>query len=107
MTEEPFRRIGVEEARRMLDAGEAYAIDVREPDEWASGHIQGAQHIPLAQILSRPHQHVTRDNVIFVCAVGERSGVASEMAAALGFEHVYNMQGGMTDWKARGFPVET
>ncbi len=107
VNDEPFQRISVEEAKRMLEAGEARAIDVREADEWAGGHISGATHVPLAQVLNRPHQHLTADNIIFICAVGERSAVASEMAAAMGFEHVYNMEGGMTAWKQRGFPIET
>ena len=102
---EPFSRISVDEAKRLLDAGEARAIDVREMDEWQSGHIATATHAPLARVLNAPHQVVTADNVIFVCAVGARSAVASEMAAALGYEHIYNMEGGMDAWKAKGYPI--
>jgi rhodanese-related sulfurtransferase len=43
---------------------------------------------------------------VFYCEVGQRSAVACEFAASLGLENVYNLEGGMTAWRQRGFPVE-
>ncbi len=103
---EPFRRLSVDEAKELIDADRVCVIDVREPAEYKGGHIAGARLVPLQQLLRQPQEHLASDNLIFVCAVGERSAVACEMAAALGFGHVYNMEGGMKAWVARGYAVE-
>ena len=106
-TQEPFGRIDAEEARRMVESGEAQLIDVREQDEWESGHIPGAQHVPLQQFLATPQRYVQpTDKVVFQCAVGQRSAVAAEMASAVGVKDVYNLEGGINEWRERGFPVE-
>ncbi len=103
---EPFKRIQPEEAKALIDGGNVTVIDVREGWEYANGHIPNAQHIPLAKIISAPTQNVTADNVIFVCEVGQRSAVAAEVAASLGKENLYNLEGGTSAWRERGFPVE-
>lgn len=106
-TEEPFGRIGATEAREMIDGGEAQLIDVRELDEWESGHAPQAAHVPLQTFLADPGRYVrSSDNVVFVCRSGQRSAVAAEMASAVGVEHAYNLEGGMLDWQERGYPVE-
>jgi adenylyltransferase/sulfurtransferase len=103
---EPFRRIQPDEARAMIDSGQVTVVDVREPWEYEKDHIAGAKLIPLARIISGPGNHITEDHVVFVCEVGQRSGVAAEVAASLGFENLYNLEGGMTAWRQRGYPVE-
>lgn len=105
--EEPFERIDAEQARRLVDSGEARLIDVREPDEWESGHAPQAALAPLQTFLSNPGEYVSpSDKVVFVCARGQRSAVAAEMASAVGVQNAYNMEGGMIDWQERGYPVE-
>lgn len=105
--EEPYKRVDVAEAKRLMEAGGVRVIDVREPNEYASGHVPNAELIPLNQILSKPMDHIKTDQpTIFVCGVGQRSAVASEMAAAIGATTVYNMEGGTSEWIARGFPTE-
>ena len=81
-------------------------VDVREDWEYQRDHIRNALHVPLPRIISTPAQAITRDDVIFVCEVGQRSAVAAEMAAALGKQHVYNLEGGMTAWRRDQLPVE-
>lgn len=103
---EPFARIDADEARRKIVAGEVQVVDVREPHEFAQGHIPGAVHIPLGQLLARPREHLQRDDVVFVCAVGVRSAVACEMGAAVGLKRVFNLEGGTAAWAKRGFPLE-
>ncbi len=104
--QEPFERIDAERARTMVDEG-AQLIDVREPDEWEDFHAPQAKHVPLQTFLNNPGQYVTPDdNVVFVCARGHRSAVAAEMASAVGLERAYNLEGGMNDWRERGYPVE-
>ncbi len=105
--EEPFHRVDVEEGRRLVDSGEARLIDVREPDEWESGHAPQATHVPLQTFLADPGQYVQpSEKIVFTCAVGQRSAVAAEMASAIGVENAYNLEGGMVEWKNRGYPVE-
>lgn len=104
--DEPFRRIQPEEARALIDSGQVTVVDVREPWEYEKDHIAGAQLIPLARIISGPANHIKQDQVVFVCEVGQRSGVAAEVAASLGFENLYNLEGGMSAWREHGYPVE-
>ena len=105
----PFKRINVEEAKQLMAEGKVRVIDVRNPDEWQAGHVPSATHIPLPQILNNPDQALQGDReqpVLFVCAVGERSAVACEVAAMLGYQDIYNLQGGTAQWAREGNPVE-
>lgn len=103
---EPYRQINVDEARKLLDDGKVQVIDVREPWEYNNGHLPGARLVPLNTLLRQPKQYLDKDGLVFVCASGERSAVACEMAAAMGFKEVYNVAGGTIDWIAKGYPVE-
>ena len=103
---EPFQRSQPEEAKALIESGDVTISDVREPWEYANGHIPNARLVPLAKIISAPADNVTDDNVIFVCEVGQRSAVAAEVAASLGKERLYNLEGGTSAWRERGFPVE-
>jgi len=104
--QEPFRWVDADEAKTMLESGQVQLIDVREQWEYKSGHIPGARNVPLNTLLRQPRQFLTSDNLLFVCAVGERSAVGCEMAASLGFKRVYNISGGTNDWIMKGNPVE-
>src|SRR4030095_7467860 len=98
---EPVKRIGVDEAKRLIDEGRVRLVDVREPDEWTSGHIPQAIHIPLPRMVNDPDKSLEGDRdqpQVFVCAGGTRSAVACEMAAALGYKDLYNLEGGTLAW---------
>lgn len=87
-----------QEVQRRLEQGEKLLIvDVREPDEWASGHIPGAKHIPLGSILQRHKELDPEQEYIIVCRSGGRSSVACEQLEELGYK-VVNMPGGMLEW---------
>jgi sulfur-carrier protein adenylyltransferase/sulfurtransferase len=105
MAGEPFGRLAPDEAKRRLDAGELHLVDVREQWEYTRDHIPNAQLTPLGQIIARPQEAITTDDVLFVCEVGQRSAVAAEMAAALGMKNVYNLEGGMQAWRSAGLPT--
>jgi rhodanese-related sulfurtransferase len=83
---------------------EAFVLDVREPDEWARGHIEGATHIPLGELQERVGEVPLGQKVLCVCAVGGRSGMATQFLAAQGRDAV-NLDGGMHAWAASGRPV--
>ncbi|MBE7188602.1 rhodanese-like domain-containing protein [Jatrophihabitans endophyticus] len=73
----------------------ADVIDVREPDEWAAGHVEGTRHVPLSE-LDPSHLDPQRP-VITVCRSGGRSGKAADQLAAAGFT-VRSMTGGLNEW---------
>src|SRR5438270_6393276 len=104
--EAPFRDLKIDDVRKLMDDGYE-VVDVREDWEWKSGHLPGARHVVLSQILANPTAQKFNDRTIFVCAVGERSAVAAEMAAALGVKDVVSFRGGTSAWKAAGLALET
>lgn len=80
----------------------ADVIDVREPDEWAAGHVEGTRHIPLAE-LDASHLDPQRP-VITVCRSGGRSGKAADQLAAAGFT-ARSMAGGLNEWHQQNMPL--
>jgi molybdopterin/thiamine biosynthesis adenylyltransferase/rhodanese-related sulfurtransferase len=84
-------------------------VDVREPEEWAAGHIPGAKHVPKSYIETRIEGAVPdrSAHVVLYCASGNRSAWAARtLLDDLGYEHVESMTGGFTLWKDRGYEVE-
>ncbi len=81
-------------------------VDVREPSEFASGHIPAAVLIPLGQLPQRWAELPKDKTIIFVCRSGGRSGNALRLAQAHGVPDVHHMAGGMLAWMASRKPVE-
>lgn len=79
---------------------ELTVLDVREPVEWAYGHIEGALHIPLGELTSRLDE-VPESQTLVVCKVGARSAQAVMWLGRQGRD-VVNLDGGMLDWEAAG-----
>ncbi len=102
----PVVRVSPKEASHLLAEGDFDLVDVREPDEWAQGHMPGARHVPLGQLMREPARHLRHDRVIFVCGHGVRSLTAAHVAANRGFEKVFSLDGGIVGWHSAGFPVE-
>jgi rhodanese-related sulfurtransferase len=92
-------------AKEILDAGEADLVDVREQYEWDAGRIPGATHIELDQLAGRADELPKDKPVIFQCATGARSALATDAFRAVGFD-AYNMQGGLSAWAEEGLPLE-
>ena len=106
----PYKTIGTDEAKHMIEAG-ARVIDVRQPDEWNRGHIIEATLLPINGIYSfgktlKDLNLPADEAVIFVCASGQRSASASEIALVAGLNNVYNLANGMNGWMMRHYPVE-
>lgn len=105
-----YTTIGTDEAKRMIDAG-TRIIDVRRPDEWNRGHIEQAELVTIedADSFSKALQDLNLpadEDVIFTCAAGHRSAIASEIASRIGLHNVYNLANGMSGWVNRGYPIE-
>jgi rhodanese-related sulfurtransferase len=75
-------------------------LDVREPVEWAHGHIEGALHIPMNEIPERLAE-VPEGQLLVVCKVGGRSAQVTAWLTQQGRDAV-NLDGGMLDWEAAG-----
>ena len=81
--------------------GGVTVLDVREPVEWQYAHIDGAVHIPLAELPQRIEELPADRQLVVVCKVGGRSAQATAFLRARGFEAV-NLTGGMIDWADAG-----
>jgi rhodanese-related sulfurtransferase len=83
---------------------DAHFLDVREPDEWRAGRIDGAQHIELMTLPQRLDEIPTDTQVVVVCRVGGRSAQATAFLQQAGIDAV-NLDGGMIAWDAAGRPI--
>ena len=104
---EPYYRISVDEAAESYGDEEIVYVDVRRPDEYAAGHITGALFIPVDDVMARIDELPTDKKLYFICAAGVRSGLACEMAAAMGMEaeKLYNIEEGTPTWIEKGHPT--
>lgn len=98
--------MSVTEAAALRDDG-AFVLDVREPDEWASGHIPDATSIPLGQLASRVGELDREQRIVVVCRSGNRSAAGRDILLEAGFPAVTSVEGGMIDWASAGLPIET
>lgn len=92
--------------QEMLNAGEADVIDVRRPDEREEARIAGTRHVELTSLQGEVDTLDRERPVIFYCAVGERSAMATDAFRSGGFE-AFNLRGGIEAWVAEGLPVES
>ena len=87
------------EAIRLLDAGKAQAVDVREPDEFAVGHIPGAKLLPLGDVLTRAEEVMPDKNAqwLIYCRTGRRSADAAQKLESQGYTGLRDL-GGILSW---------
>ena len=106
---EPYYRVDSDEARQILDSEPAntVVVDVRRDDEWLTGHVTGAIHIPIDDLADHIDQVPQDRKVLFICAAGVRSGLACEVASSMGYdtENLYNIEDGTPAWIAGGHPT--
>ena len=104
---EPYYRMSVAEASDMYGQNDIAFIDVRRPDEYAEGNVKGALPIPVEDVLARVDDIPSDKKLLFICAQGVRSGLACEMAAAMGIDvdNLYNVEDGTPTWIEHGHPT--
>ena len=106
---EPYFRVDSDEAVQILEreGDGALVVDVRRDDEWVSGHAKGAIHIPIDDLLGRIDELPQDKKLLFICAAGVRSGLACEMASAMGYrlENLYNIEDGTPSWIEKKHPT--
>jgi hydroxyacylglutathione hydrolase len=80
-------------------------VDVRQPGEWSAGHIDGALHLTGAELPRRINEVPKDRPLATICGSGYRSSVAASLLLKYGHLNITNVLGGMSAWKAAGFPV--
>ena len=85
--------------------GDVTVLDVREPQEWQSGHIAGAIHIPLGDLARRAGEVDASKPVVTVCRSGRRSLEAVRILRQAGLSDVKSMAGGMIAWQEARQPI--
>lgn len=104
----PPDRIGLEAARAEFEAGRAVLIDIREPAEHATGVAAGARLLPMRQLASRLAEIPTDPSrpVLLICNTQNRSRATLQaLRERGGYDHVRFVEGGMSEWARRGWPM--
>jgi rhodanese-related sulfurtransferase len=99
-------QFGVPEVDAIAVAPDAVVLDVREDDEWESGHIAGSTHVPLSELMARVDEVPATDPLVVVCRVGARSAQVAAWLRGQGRDAV-NLAGGLESWAAAGRPLVT
>jgi rhodanese-related sulfurtransferase len=100
--------VSLDEARAALSDGRTLVFDIREPDEHARGVAAGMRLLPMSQLGARLAE-IPKDPaqpVLLICNTQNRSAKAAEALRERGYTNVRHVQGGMSGWIARGWPVE-
>ena len=100
------QEISVNELIELVESG-SLVVDVREPDEYVSGHIPGAILVPLSTVLENSSEFVSEDTVYVVCRSGGRSMQACELLHDNGIVNVVNVAGGTMGWIGLGNEIVT
>jgi rhodanese-related sulfurtransferase len=99
-----FGQPGVPSVPASAVPDDAWLLDVREPYEWQAGHVEGAVHVPMGELLERLGEVPTDREVVVVCKVGGRSAQVVQYLNQAGWSAV-NLDGGMYAWAAAGRPM--
>ena len=101
----PLKNCSAARASELLRDG-AVLIDIREPHEFAGGHIRGARNVPNSSVKDGKAAGIAGRVVVFCCASGNRTMVHAEKLAALVSGEGYILDGGLSAWRNAGLPVD-
>jgi hydroxyacylglutathione hydrolase len=97
----------VHDLRRALDnVRNLQVLDVRQPGEWAAGHIPGAKHISGGELPERLGEVPRGGPLAVICGSGYRSSVSASLLKSHGHDEVINVLGGMAGWKSAGYDTD-
>ena len=96
--------ISNEQLAEKINDDSTVIIDVREPAEYAFGHIPGAVSIPLGELEDRINELPKDKTIYVVCRTGTRSNLAAQKLTEKGFANVWNVVPGMSKWEG---PLDT
>ena len=98
-------KLGVEDARREIAAGEATAVDVRSDEDWQEGHVPGAIHLPDGdpEQATKPLEEGAR--LLVIAKDDKLAAKAASSLAEKGYDAAA-VDGGMGDWVSEGYPIQ-
>jgi len=103
------RETTVDEVKARLDRGENFVlVDVREDNEWAKDHLPRAVHLGKG-IIERDVEEKYPDMatpLVLYCGGGFRSAMAADNLQKMGYTNVISMDGGIREWREKGYPLE-
>jgi rhodanese-related sulfurtransferase len=101
------QNVSAVEAVLLMSRNKALVLDVRDPAEFAAGHIQGAKNIPVAELLSRIKEiEKFKDKPVLVhCQKGMRAKGACGILRGQQFSQLHNLQGGLDTWIDAKMPL--
>lgn len=92
---------------RIIEKKDMLLLDVRDRNEYNTGHIPGAINMYVGELEKRLAELPSDKPVVAVCSTGKRSGLGASVLQRHGYKDVHNMIGGMTAWKGKGYQVST
>jgi glyoxylase-like metal-dependent hydrolase (beta-lactamase superfamily II)/rhodanese-related sulfurtransferase len=101
----PVETVGVDAV--VARGRDTLLLDVREPEEYLTGHVPGAENIPQADLATRLHELPRDRPLMVICQVGSRSLRAAQFLTQVGFSRVANVAGGTRAWSTAGHPLVT
>ena len=106
-TQESVKVVTTDEMQTILELDDVQLIDVRTPEEYNEGYIENAQNIDYySPTFDEDIQKLDKSKpVILYCKSGNRSGKCAEILKEAGFEKIYDLEGGITEWKYKGLDV--
>jgi rhodanese-related sulfurtransferase len=104
------REVTVDDVKRMLDGkADFLLIDVREDNEWTKDHLPAALHLGKGILERDVEQRVPELDtpMVLYCGGGFRSALAADALQKMGYTNVASMDGGIREWRAKGFPLSS
>jgi rhodanese-related sulfurtransferase len=100
--------VGTLDATRLLNQATTLVLDVRDKDEYATGHLPRARHIPLEELAKRVGEigKYKEKPVLVTCKSGKRAAAATRVLKHAGFTTVYQLRGGLAAWREASLPLE-
>ena len=98
-------QLSAADAVRLINKG-ALVIDVRNPEEFADGHIVNARNVALERVQKGDEIHKQKSKILLaVCGDGARSGRAAGLLRKAGYENAFSLKGGIAGWRADNLPL--
>lgn len=97
--------VDVATVKALQGRSDVVILDVREPSEYAAGHIADVTLIPMNDVPNRLAEIPKDKPVIVTCRSGSRSGQITEFLRKQGYTNIHNMRGGIVAWEQAGYPV--
>jgi rhodanese-related sulfurtransferase len=98
--------VSTQDLIRLMNQG-ALVLDIRKPDQFAAGHVNGAKQLPSDQILTAgdTFKRFKEKPVVVYCDSGSLAAAAVRQLQAQGFTKAFTLRGGFAAWRAENLPV--